>query len=368
VVVVVCLLSLLLLLLQKLIGDKTKMDTVIGHSGVRVGDIFTSPVKSTVDIYNWIFSYADPRVDSWPLMGSPFPTVAIFATYLLITKYGPKYMKDREPFNINKWTLIMYNMGITLLNGWMALELCWCAYKRGYNLVCQLVDVSDNEYELRIANVVWWYYISKCMEFMDTFFFILRKKDNQLSFLHIYHHSTMFCVWWAGTRFVPGGSVLSAVMVNCFVHVLMYSYYALAAMGPHVQKYLWWKKYLTMIQLVQFAAGVTVGIHLIVSGCQFTRWMQYVFVCYALSFLLLFSDFYKNAYMLRGDGRRPDSKKEQEKVANGKQQANGLAQKSNGYSKQQSNGIVYNKNGQQLTHRATSNGNACANGYSAKIV
>lgn len=271
-------------------------------------------------------------------------------------------MATREPLKL-KYSLIFYNLGITLLNGWMALELCWCAYKRGYNLVCQLVDVSNNEYEMRIANVVWWYYVSKCMEFMDTFFFILRKKENQLSFLHIYHHSTMFCVWWAGTRFVPGGSVLSAVMVNCFVHVLMYSYYALAAMGPHVQKYLWWKKYLTMIQLIQFGAGVTIGIHLIVSGCQFTRWMQYVFVCYALSFLMLFSDFYKNAYMLRGDGRRPDSKKEAVKTAEAKKLANG---NSNGHTKQ-TNGVVYSKNGQQLTHRATSNG--CANGYNAtKIV
>lgn len=331
----------------------------IGTSGVRVADVFTAPVQSTISVYDWIFSYADKRVDSWPLMGSPFPTVAIFATYLLITKYGPRYMATREPFKL-KWSLIFYNMGITLLNGWMALELCWCAYKRGYNLVCQLVDTSNNEYELRIANVVWWYYISKCMEFMDTFFFILRKKENQLSFLHIYHHSTMFCVWWAGTRFVPGGSVLTAVMVNCFVHVLMYSYYALAAMGPHIQRYLWWKKYLTMMQLVQFAAGVTVGIHLIVSGCQFTRWMQYVFVCYALSFLLLFSDFYKNAYMLRGDGRRPDSKK----AAGAKARPNGHLSSS---SSSKANGqTVLTKNGQQLTHRAV---NGCANGYNAtKII
>ena len=276
-------------------------------------------------------------------------------------------MATREPFKF-KWTLIFYNMGITLLNAWMAFELCWCAYQRGYNLVCQLVDVSNNEYELRIANVVWWYYVSKCMEFMDTFFFIMRKKENQLSFLHIYHHSTMFCVWWAGTRFVPGGSVLSAVMVNCFVHVLMYSYYALAAMGPHIQKYLWWKKYLTMIQLVQFAAGVTVGIHLIVSGCQFTRWMQYVFVCYALSFLMLFSDFYKNAYMLRGDGRRPEQRKEKEKLSNGSNQQSANGQKSNGHTtkQQMTNGYTM-KNGQQLTHRQVQ-ANGCANGYSAKIV
>lgn len=39
-------------------------------------------------------------------------------------------------------------------------------------------------------------------------------------------------------------------LANTFVHIIMYSYYGLAAIGPHMQKYLWWKKYLTSLQLV----------------------------------------------------------------------------------------------------------------------
>jgi len=39
-------------------------------------------------------------------------------------------------------------------------------------------------------------------------------------------------------------------MINSFTHVLMYTYYGLSALGPHMQKYLWWKKYLTRVQLV----------------------------------------------------------------------------------------------------------------------
>jgi len=37
--------------------------------------------------------------------------------------------------------------------------------------------------------------------------------------------------------------------VNSSVHVLMYSYYFLATF-PSMRPYLWWKKYMTMIQLV----------------------------------------------------------------------------------------------------------------------
>lgn len=34
------------------------------------------------------------------------------------------------------------------------------------------------------------------------------------------------------------------------MHVLMYFYYMLSAMGPQYQKYLWWKKWMTEIQIV----------------------------------------------------------------------------------------------------------------------
>ena len=204
-------------------------------------------------------------------MGSPFPTLILLGIYLSIVKYGPKYMESQPPMK-SRWPLVVYNSGITALNAWMAYELLTCGLARSYNFVCQLVDFSNNEYEVRvcvqyhilklpsitvfllfqIAKAIWWYYFSKLLEFMDTVFFILRKKPRQLTFLHVYHHSTMFMFWWVGARFVPGGCALSGAMVNCFVHVIMYAYYALAALGPKVQKYLWWKKYLTILQLVRF--------------------------------------------------------------------------------------------------------------------
>ena len=40
-------------------------------------------------------------------------------------------------------------------------------------------------------------------------------------------------------------------LINSFVHIIMYTYYLLSALGPTVQKYLWWKKYLTTLQMVR---------------------------------------------------------------------------------------------------------------------
>jgi len=38
--------------------------------------------------------------------------------------------------------------------------------------------------------------------------------------------------------------------LNSSVHIAMYGYYFLAALGPYMQKYLWWKIYVTRLQIV----------------------------------------------------------------------------------------------------------------------
>ena len=49
-------------------------------------------------------------------------------------------------------------------------------------------------------------------------------------------------------------------LFNTLIHVIMYSYYALASFGPHMQKYLWWKKYITQLQLLQFLICGSYGV------------------------------------------------------------------------------------------------------------
>lgn len=45
-------------------------------------------------------------------------------------------------------------------------------------------------------------------------------------------------------------------LINSLVHVVMYLYYGLAAVGPSMSKYLWWKRYLTSLQLVSICLSV----------------------------------------------------------------------------------------------------------------
>lgn len=101
-----------------------------------------------------------------------------------------------------------------------------------------------------MASVCWVFYMSKFVEMADTLFFVLRKKNNQITFLHVFHHGIMPVSWWFGVKFVPGGFSTFHALLNSFIHFLMYFYYGLSACGPQYQKYLWWKKYMTKMQMV----------------------------------------------------------------------------------------------------------------------
>ena len=91
----------------------------------------------------------------------------------------------------------------------------------------------------------------------------------------------------------------------------MYSYYYLASFGPRFKKYLWWKKYLTLIQLAQFTInlGFLVNFLWLNPGmCDFPVWMAQVMVGYMSSFLVLFGNFYIMSYV-KGDSATADKKK-----------------------------------------------------------
>ena len=49
---------------------------------------------------------------------------------------------------------------------------------------------------------------------------------------------------------------LLIAILNSFIHVLMYTYYGLSAFGARIQKYLWWKRYLTQAQIVSCSSRI----------------------------------------------------------------------------------------------------------------
>lgn len=65
----------------------------------------------------------DQRTKPWLLSGTPGPLFTILGTYLYFCLYaGPKYMKDRKPFEL-KNTLIIYNIVQVVLSVVLVIEV-----------------------------------------------------------------------------------------------------------------------------------------------------------------------------------------------------------------------------------------------------
>lgn len=238
----------------------------------------------------------DKRVEKWLLMDSYTPTLLLTFGYLMIVQLGPIVMRNRKPFELRGF-LVLYNFLLVVLNLHICTEIFFASTKLNYSYSCQPVSYSNHPEELRIARALWWFYFSKLLEFGDTFLFVLRKKNNQISFLHVYHHATMFPLWWIGVKWVAGGQSFLGPMINSFVHVVMYTYYGLSSLGPKYRKYLGWKKYLTMLQLFQFYIGMIYGIQSIYFQCDYPMWMQWASLAYGVTIIALFLNFYHKAYI-----------------------------------------------------------------------
>ncbi|XP_053682256.1 elongation of very long chain fatty acids protein 7 isoform X2 [Sabethes cyaneus] len=243
---------------------------------------------------------SDPRTKEWPLMSSPFPTIAISLSYAYFVKVlGPRLMENRKPFQLRQ-VLIVYNAIQVAFSTWLFYEACMAGWMTHYSFRCQPVDYSRSPQAMRMASGCWWYFFSKFTEFFDTLFFVMRKRYDQVSTLHVIHHGIMpVSVWW-GVKFIPGGHSSFFGLLNTFVHIIMYSYYMLAAMGPKVQKYLWWKKYLTLLQMVQFVLVMVHAFQLLIwNDCKYPAAFAYFIGAHAVMFYFLFSNFYKRAYTSR---------------------------------------------------------------------
>lgn len=255
-------------------------------------------------MHDYMNKTGDPRTANFPLMSSPVPTMLICLSYVYFVKVlGPRLMENRKPMQF-KNTLIVYNLFQVIFSAWLFYEIGMSGWFTGfYSYRCQPVDYSNHPSTLRMVHACWWYYFSKFTEFFDTIFFVLRKKNDHVSTLHVIHHGCMPMSVWFGVKFTPGGHSTFFGFLNTFVHIIMYTYYLLSALGPHMQRYLWWKKYLTTLQMVQFVLIMVHAFQLLFIECDYPRAFVWWIGMHAVMFFFLFNEFYKQAYLKKQRAR-----------------------------------------------------------------
>lgn len=72
------------------------------------------------------------------------------------------------------------------------------------NWACEVLDWTESIKGMRSAQLSYCYYLLKILDLFDTVFFVLRKKTQQISFLHVYHHAAVLFGTYIGVQWAPG--------------------------------------------------------------------------------------------------------------------------------------------------------------------
>lgn len=238
-----------------------------------------------------------------PMTAVPF-LFSVSAFYLAFTLLLSRYMKQRSgPFVCKpfKSILLVYNFMCVLLAGYVVWGIGYVLLTTPRKFVCNALvpadEVGEKQHASFLAHVFWVFYAQKFWEFLDTWFFLLRKSFRQVTFLHVFHHCSICMVVGLIIPFEFNGDMYLPIFLNALVHVLMYSHYLVSALGLSTP----WKPYLTSMQLLQFML-IAVQSSISLSrgeSCGSPYFSKVLMVVYMGSMLLLFGNFFFHAYILK---------------------------------------------------------------------
>lgn len=234
---------------------------------------------------------SDQRIKDWMFMDTWVPSALVCILYVVFCVVGPRLMRDRKAYDLKNF-MVAYNLFAFTTSGYIFYEYMMSGWLFDYSLGCQPVDYSNSPTAMRMARTCWLFLITKFIDLLDTVFFILRKKNNQVTFLHVFHHAIMPISGWFAMKFVAGGFGSFGCCLNAFIHCVMYFYYFLTAFGDRFRKYLWWKKYMTMMQMSQFVIILIHASQLLFIECDYPIFFVYWSGSLVFFFLIFFINFY----------------------------------------------------------------------------
>jgi hypothetical protein len=253
--------------------------------------------KSSIDTYMHEFEWkpADAIADVW----RPILLVSLWAlTLFTLTHFGIQFrFKAFE---------VVHNAALTVFSVATTIGVLVAANARAQedgsmlSLFCTPRS-DDNMWTGALGFWTYLYYLSKFWELVDTVILVARGKKAIP--LQLWHHGSMPFVTLSWFAFPWLEGAWWCVFTNSVIHSFMYYYYFQTTQGNRV----WWKKYLTALQIVQFCAGmITCAMYvalksgMVNAGQAETCGGSYGTAAFSVgvncSFLLMFSSFFRKTY------------------------------------------------------------------------
>lgn len=270
-----------------------------------------------------------PILETWTLMGSPAPIILLFTSYLFfVLKFGPKYMETRKPFNLINFTRVYNIFQVVACLGFVRYGYQNFNFSLKDTCSCLPLESNFNSWML-YKNATWWFMWLRLIEFCETVVFVLRKKQNQVSVLHIYHHISTAFIVWANVKYNPCKFPLQperektknyqtfspktlaymdmhTAIINSLIHIMMYTYYLLSSFKSitHLTKPV--KPFITMAQLAQLVTIIGHTVVAILPSCD-ASYLSYLQVVNIAVLIAFFTNFYIQSYIKKDKSKQKDT-------------------------------------------------------------
>jgi len=214
---------------------------------------------------------------TWPFMLS---VVAFYLLSIVVLKL------NKHKFQLDIF-MKFYNFTQIVLCAYMT----WGFILHGFSL--ENPFGLNHEFTQGIEWFMFVHYVSKYLDFFDTWIMILKQNLRQLSFLHVFHHSSILLVWGFLLQMnQANGTAYFGAFLNSIVHLIMYSHYLWTSFGFTNP----FKKWVTHIQMIQFVLCIVHSVLSVIFETVLEKRLAYLQFCYHIIMIVLFADFYRKTY------------------------------------------------------------------------
>jgi len=243
-------------------------------------------------------SYAFMLDVKWPIIGSIFylSLKPILRQVQVAFDINPKSPAMNAFVCVHSAILAVFSMVVV----WYSWRAVWITVQ-DHGLWDTYCNIDNKLWDNGMGLCALAFYLSKFYEYVDTMIIIL--KGKKVSFLQGFHHFVAVLTIWS-VAVTKSQGTLWFVCLNSLIHSIMYSYYALAALGYKSPL----KRYLTAAQITQFFTGLIccTPVIFIKEGCA--SWPQKASIIWteftAVVLVVLFFNFFCQTYKAKNRGKQ----------------------------------------------------------------
>jgi hypothetical protein len=204
-------------------------------------------------------------------------------------------MEKRQPYNL---TAIIKAYNIFQIVACSLIVYKYHQYGFSFRNTWTCID-RNPESQSEIDNLNWYVISLRIFELIETAFFVLRKKQSQVSLLHVYHHISTAGLMWLYLKYHNEGNMMEAfiVVANSSVHIIMYSYYLLSSIDSCRRFTNKFKHLITFVQITQLCTMLGQSIVALQPSCKTNHTLFYLQVINLTVLIVLFAQFYAKSFL-----------------------------------------------------------------------